>query len=112
MSMQPLDLTTVAEPTDRSDLTTNSHLLLPDPTRWRRGRWDGPGTIYFYSGSRGPRRHFSNFFDEIPFPMPAWYDPTLILLFDSGEHGFKCAKGRNEAEHEAIRHAGSPSAAK
>jgi len=85
---------------------------LPDPTRWRRARWDEPGTIYFYSGRRGPHRRFSNFDDEAPFPMPAWYDPSVILLFDSGEHGFQCAKGRNQAEHERIRHADSPLAAK
>ncbi len=120
MSTQHLDITALAEPTDRSDLTINSptstappgRVLPPDPTRWRRDRWDEPGTIYFYSGARGPRRRFSNFFDEIPFPMPAWYDPTVILLFDSGEHGFQCAKGRNKTEHESIRHADSPYAAK
>ena len=83
----------------------------PAPTRWRRDRWDEPGTIYFWSGRQGPHRRFSNF-AETPFPMAAWYDPSVTLLFDSGEHGFQAAKGRDEAEHERIRLARSPLEAK
>ena len=108
------------KPADKPDRRMSTHTpeipaaleVFPSPTRWRRARWDEPGTIYFYSGTRGPHRRFSNFDDGSPFPMPAWYDPTVILLFDSGEHGFQCAKGRNKTEHERIRHAGSPYAAK
>jgi ribA/ribD-fused uncharacterized protein len=44
--------------------------------------------------------------------MPAWYDPTVILKLDSGEHAFQCAQRRNKTEHERIRHADSPLAAK
>ena len=44
--------------------------------------------------------------------MPAWYDPTVILMLDSGEHAFQCAKRRNKTEHERIRRADSPLAAK
>ena len=96
--------------TDTRHLPTE-RAALPAPTRWRRERWDEPGTIYFWSGRRGPHRRFSNF-AETPFPMAAWHDPSLIILFDSGEHGFQAAKGRDEAEHERIRLAGSPLEAK
>ena len=90
-------------PTDRA--------ATPSSTRWRRDRWDEPGTIYFWSGRQGQHRRFSNF-AETPFPMAAWYDPSLIVLFDSGEHGFQAAKGSDETEHERIRLTRSPLEAK
>lgn len=46
--------------------------------------WDAPGTVYFYSGSRGRHRALSNFSVHDPFGMwlPADLDPTRYLLAD------------------------------
>jgi ribA/ribD-fused uncharacterized protein len=82
-----------------------------DPHRWRRERWDEPGTIYFWSGRADRFPAFSNF-AETPFEMLVWYDGETIAMFATGEHAFQAAKATTAAEHERIRLAPSPLAAK
>jgi ribA/ribD-fused uncharacterized protein len=83
----------------------------PSASRWRRERWDEPGTIYFWSGRRGRFEVFSNF-AATPFAMPAWHDRSRIVEFPSGEHAFQAAKARTVSDHEHIRLAASPLEAK
>jgi N-glycosidase YbiA len=81
------------------------------PSRWRRARWDEPGTIYFWSARGGPFAAFSNF-APTPFEMPAWHDPAWIVPFATAEHAFQAAKARTANEHEQIRRAATPLGAK
>jgi len=81
-----------------------------DRYRWRRERWDEPGTIYFWSGRTGRFEAFSNF-AATPFEMVAWHDETIVT-FPTGEHAFQTAKAATADEHERIRLASSPMAAK
>jgi ribA/ribD-fused uncharacterized protein len=83
----------------------------PAQPRWRRDCWDEPGTIYFWSGRGGQFESFSNF-AITPFAMPSWQHPSEIVTFPSGEHAFQAAKARTITEHERIRLAASPLAAK
>jgi hypothetical protein len=83
-----------------------------DPARWRRACWDEPGTIYFWSGQRrGAYEVFSNF-AATPFRMPAWMPELGDVDFATGEHAFQAAKASTVAEHERIRQALTPLAAK
>lgn len=82
-----------------------------DPRRWRRERWDEPGTIYFWSGRDGPYEAFSNF-AATPFVMPAWHAELGDVEFPSGEHAFQAAKAATADDHERIRLARTPMAAK
>ena len=86
---------------------------LPAPTRWRRERWDEPGTIYFWSGRRGQfDRRFSNF-AETPFPMAGLVRPRpgrpVRLPASTASRPPRAA---TTAEHERIRLARSPLEAK
>jgi N-glycosidase YbiA len=81
------------------------------PPRWRRDRWDEPGTIYFWSGRGGQLESFSNF-AITPFALASWQRPSETVTFPSGEHAFQAAKARTITEHERIRLAASPLAAK
>lgn len=82
-----------------------------DPLRWRRERWDECGTIYFWSGRRGPYEAFSNF-AATPFVMAAWQPELGDVEFATGEHAFQAAKAATVTEHERIRLARTPMAAK
>jgi ribA/ribD-fused uncharacterized protein len=82
-----------------------------DPRRWRRQRWDEPGTIYFWSGRGGPHQLFSNF-ATTPFVMAAWHAGLGDVEFATGEHAFQAAKAATIDEHERIRLARTPMAAK
>jgi ribA/ribD-fused uncharacterized protein len=83
----------------------------PSPFRWRRERWDEPGTVYFWSGRDGQYEAFSNF-ASTPFTMAAWHNPARIVSFASAEHAFQAAKARTERDHEQIRLAATPLEAK
>ena len=82
-----------------------------DPRRWRRERWDEPGTLYFWSGRGGPHEAFSNF-ASTPFTMVAWHAELGDVDFATGEHAFQAAKSATVAEHERIRRARTPMGAK
>lgn len=82
-----------------------------EPARWRRARWDEPGTIYFWSGRKGLHRKFS-MFACTPFVMPAWHAELGDVPFAYGEHSFHCAKTTTPADHEWIRNAAGPMEAK
>ncbi len=82
-----------------------------DPHRWRRERWDAPDTIYFWSGKDGPHEAFSNF-APTPFRMPAWQPELGTVAFATGEHAFQAAKVSTVDEHERVRQAATPMAAK
>ena len=82
-----------------------------DPRRWRRERWDEPGTLYFWSGRGGPHEAFSNF-AATPFVMAAWHAELGDVTFATGEHAFQAAKAATLDEHEAIRAARTPMGAK
>jgi len=82
-----------------------------DPRRWRRERWDEPGTLYFWSGRGGPHEAFSNF-AATPFTMAAWHAELGAVAFATGEHAFQAAKSATVDEHERIRLARTPMAAK
>jgi len=47
-----------------------------DRHRWRRERWDEPGTIYFWSGRGGEHEALSNF-AATPFVMRPPRHPEL-----------------------------------
>jgi ribA/ribD-fused uncharacterized protein len=79
--------------------------------RWRRARWDEPGTVYFWSGRGGQFESFSNF-ALTPFWMASWQNPSQLVRFPSGEHAFQAAKASTHIEHERIRLASTPLAAK
>lgn len=83
----------------------------PDPLRWRRERWDEPNTIYFWTGGAGRFEALSNFAPP-PFAMLAWHDRETIVTFATGEHAFQAAKAPTPGEHEQIRLAPTPLAAK
>ncbi len=82
-----------------------------DPQRWRRERWDEPGTLYFWSGREGKFEAFSNF-APTAFSMVSWRDPARTLAYPTGEHAFQAAKAATEVELERIRRAPTPLAAK
>jgi ribA/ribD-fused uncharacterized protein len=82
-----------------------------DPARWRRERWDAPGTIYFWSGRGGDHQALSNF-AATPFVMTAWHPELGVVPFPTGEHAFQAAKAPTPVEHEQIRLARTPLAAK
>lgn len=83
----------------------------PPRPRWQRDRWDQPDTIYFWSGRGGQFAQFSNF-AHTPFAMRSWRDPSQLVLYPSGEHAFQAAKAGSLSEHEQIRQAPTPLAAK
>ena len=84
----------------------------PDPrVRWRRARWDEPGTVYFWSGRGGQFESFSNF-ALTPFSMASWQNPSQLVSFASGEHAFQAAKATTGIEHDRIRLAPTPLAAR
>jgi len=83
----------------------------PAERRWRRDRWDEPGTIYFYRGDSGPYREFSCFFVHA-FPMASWARPAEILLWPSGEHPFHAAKDPTDATERRILACATPLDAK
>jgi N-glycosidase YbiA len=82
-----------------------------DPQRWRRARWDEPGTIYFWSGRHGRFEAFSNF-APAPVTRPSWLEPGRIVTYATAEHAFQAAKASTPAEHDRIRRAPTPLAAK
>jgi ribA/ribD-fused uncharacterized protein len=82
-----------------------------DPARWRRERWDAPGTIYFWSGRGGDHQALSNF-AATPFAMTAWHPELGAVPYPTGEHAFQAAKAPSPVEHEQIRLAPTPLAAK
>jgi ribA/ribD-fused uncharacterized protein len=89
----------------------NEPTLTYDPRRWRRERWDEPGTIYFWSGRAGAYEAFSNF-AATPFRMRAWRGELGDVEFATGEHAFQAAKAPSVGEHERIRRARTSLAAK